>query len=80
MSMSYNDRSLATLRTLVDTVDRELGKSAPSPALSTAWAEMVKVLSLGPPPDLRPCPSCGEPGMRAASRCGRCWRSLAPGQ
>ena len=80
MSISYNDRSLATLRTLVDTVDRELGTSAPSPVLADAWTQMVKVLSLGPAPDMRACPHCGEPGMRAASRCGRCWRSLVPGQ
>jgi len=78
MSVSYNDQALASLRKLVDVVERELEASKPTPELAGAWAQVVKVLSLGPAPDLRDCPHCGSPGMRAASRCGRCWSSLVP--
>ena len=27
---------------------------------------------------LRECPFCDKPGMRAATRCGHCWRALPP--
>jgi len=78
MSFSYNDQALASLRTLVDVVNRELDASKPTPELTGAWAQVVKVLALGAAPELRDCPRCGSPGMRAASRCGRCWSTLVP--
>ncbi len=54
---------------------REIGDSA---ALLSRWAELVEILALGPAPELRACPYCGAQGMRAATRCGYCWRKLVP--
>lgn len=78
MSISYPDRSIAMLRTLVDTIDHELGSTTPTGELQSAWTQLVKVLALGPAPALRTCPYCEEVGLRAASRCGRCWSVLPP--
>jgi hypothetical protein len=47
-------------------------------ALTASWATMVGLLALGTAPDLRACPACGHDGMRAATRCGRCWIPLLP--
>jgi hypothetical protein len=76
MSISYGDKSVTTLRSLVTAIERQFATAPPSVELRTAWAEMVEVLALGPPPELRTCPICGEIGMRAATRCIRCWSSL----
>ena len=46
--------------------------------LVSSWGKLVDFLALGPAPELRPCPHCGAIGMRAATRCGRCWRKLVP--
>ncbi len=78
MSNSYGDKSLATMRTLVATVEHELAANPPPEALRGAWDALVKELALGPAPELRTCPTCGEQGMRAASRCIRCWSALTP--
>jgi len=78
MSITYGDKSEAQLRTLLDTVQRELASITPSEALHAAWDDLVKVLALGPAPDLRACPTCNELGMRTATRCSRCWSSLTP--
>lgn len=78
MSISYGDTSVATLRSLIAAIEREFAAVAPSEQLRAPWAEMVNVLALGPAPELRTCPTCGESGMRAATRCSRCWSSLAP--
>ena len=76
MSISFGDKSLAELRTLIAIVEQELVAGPPSPKLRTAWADVVNALALGPAPELRDCPSCGEVGMRAATRCSRCWSAL----
>jgi len=78
MSMSYGDQALAQLRSLIAVVDGELARSPPSPELRVAWGRMVEILALGPAPELRECPTCKEVGMRAATRCGRCWSALRP--
>lgn len=78
MSISYGDKSLATMRSLITVMDRELATTPRSDELRKAWTEMVEVLALGPEPQLRTCPSCGEIGMRAATRCSRCWSALTP--
>ncbi len=73
------------LRPLVEDLDRELSRhllrsgaeSADATALLTSWAALVEFLALGPPPD-RACPHCGSLGMRAATRCGTCWKPLVP--
>jgi hypothetical protein len=77
MSISYGDKSVVTLRALVTAIERQFAAVPPPEQLRAAWAEMVNVLALGEPPELRTCPTCGEVGMRAATRCIRCWSSLA---
>ena len=68
MSISYGDRSVATLRSLVKAIESQFAIVPPPEELRAAWAEMVDVLSLGPPPELRTCPTCGEIGMRALEK------------
>ncbi|TMQ07898.1 MAG: hypothetical protein E6J90_42030 [Deltaproteobacteria bacterium] len=76
MSISYGDKAVVTLRALVATIDGQFATVPPPVALRAAWDEMVQVLALGPAPELRTCPTCGGIGMRAATRCMRCWSSL----
>ena len=78
MSISYGDKSLTKLRSLVKAIDRQLAEIPPSQELRATWSELVDVLGLGPSPELRTCPTCGESGMRAATRCIRCWSALTP--
>ena len=78
MSISYGEKSVATLRSLVATIEQQFAVVPPPEPLRVAWAELIDLLALGPPPELRTCPTCGEIGMRAATRCMRCWSSLAP--
>ena len=74
------------LRPIVEKLDREMSRLAARPsvtgadatALLSSWAELVEFLALGPRPELRACPFCGGIGMRAATRCGTCWRKLDP--
>jgi hypothetical protein len=74
------------LRPIVEALDREMSRflarpdadDADTTALLSSWAELVEYLALGPPPELRVCPFCGSAGMRAATRCGSCWRKLDP--
>lgn len=73
------------LRPIVEDLDREMTRvvqrsagGEDTAALLASWAALVEYLALGPPPDLRACPHCGAVGMRAATRCGRCWRTLVP--
>ena len=75
------------LRAFVDGVERDMaevsqGGSPPDPArvarLAVSWGRLVDFLALGPAPELLECPYCGASGMRAATRCGRCWKKLVP--
>ena len=72
----YSDETLAKLRVSVEVIGREIVQSPPTPALHAAWTELVALLALGPAPETRECPACHSVGMRAASRCGRCWAAL----
>jgi hypothetical protein len=72
------------LRTVVATIDHEI-LSLPADAhakekggLASSWAELVELLALGPTPERRDCPVCGNSGLRAATRCGYCWTKLVP--
>ena len=47
-------------------------------ALGGSFAALEKFMNLGPFPDLRDCPRCGQMGMAKASVCGHCWVKLAP--
>jgi hypothetical protein len=76
MSISYGDKTVATLRTLVSAIESEFASAAPAEALRVAWTQVVEILALGPPPELRACPTCGNSGMRAATRCLHCWSAL----
>ena len=72
------------LRPIVEALDREMTRllarggaaGGDTTALISAWAELVEFLALEPPPELRACPFCAAVGMRAATRCERCWRTL----
>ena len=75
---SYSDETLTKLRVAVDVIGREIVQSPSTPALHAAWTELVALLALGPAPETRECPACHQIGMRAASRCGRCWAALVP--
>jgi hypothetical protein len=77
------ERTRAELREAVTAVDAQLGhlpgaSPAASNGLAAAWANLVKLMNLGDEPAVRPCPTCGNIGMRAATRCGRCWATLVP--
>jgi hypothetical protein len=74
------------LRPIVEALDREMSRvvarsgrtGADETELLSSWAALVDFLALGPAPELRSCPFCGSVGMRAATRCGACWRKLDP--
>lgn len=75
------------LRAFVEGVERDVAlvarsasaQEAPDVArLVASWGRLVDFLALGPAPELRACPHCGAIGMRAATRCGGCWRKLVP--
>lgn len=75
------------LRPLVEQLDREMSRfiggrdpvlGADTTALLSSWEKLVDFLALGPAPELRGCPFCGSMGMRAATRCGHCWKKLEP--
>jgi hypothetical protein len=74
---TYPDAAVTKLRTIVAVIEQEIVQVPPTPALRAAWTELVEVLALGPAPKTRECPACHAIGMRAASRCGHCWTSLA---
>lgn len=74
------------LRHVVEALDLEMTRlqarggpaGGDTMAVLYRWAELVELLALGPAPRLLACPSCGALGMRAATRCGFCWRKLEP--
>ena len=81
------DAARVRLRAAIATMEREIaslprqvadGDSAsPLRGLLASFADLVKQLALGPEPELRECPICGNFGMRAATRCGYCWSKLS---
>lgn len=73
---SYSDEAVAKMRVAVAAIGREVVQSPSTPAFHAAWTELVGLLALGPTPETRVCPTCHGIGMRAASRCGRCWAPL----
>jgi hypothetical protein len=73
------------VRAAVEAMDREVASLGTGVAdasgvkeLRASWGKLVDVLALGPAPELRDCPHCGTTGMRAATRCGKCWAKLVP--
>lgn len=75
---SYSDEAMAKLRVVVDVIGQEIAHSPSTPAFHAAWTELVTLLALGAAPETRECPACHGIGMRAATRCGRCWAALEP--
>ena len=88
MGFTGSEVNRSRLRATVATVARHLSRlpdeliapGAPEPAggLRAAWDDLVAQLALGPEPELRDCPYCGHPSMRAATRCSHCWKRLTP--
>jgi len=82
------DAERTRLRTIVAAIDREMsllsiqaaanGSTSTTDGLFASWAELVKLLALGPAPESRECPVCRHSGMRAATTCGYCWTKLSP--
>jgi hypothetical protein len=78
------DDERARLRATVATIDGEMSRLPRSATtegtdgLTMSWAELVKLLALGPAPEVRECPVCKHIGMLAATRCGYCWTKLSP--
>jgi hypothetical protein len=73
-----SDAETARLRLLIASVDGELVRTSASEGLKGSWSEMMKMLAVGPAPEVRACPACGNVGMRGASLCGHCWTRLQP--
>lgn len=79
------DPERAELRQLLASIGARLdtlAAAAPDdPTIGGAHADLaalVAILRLGPEPEVRSCPSCGNVGMRLATRCGFCWTTLTP--
>jgi hypothetical protein len=72
----YSDEAVTKIRRAIASIEREIVQDPATPALRSAWADLVAVLALGPAPLTRECPACHGIGMRAASRCGQCWAAL----
>ncbi|MBL8953986.1 MAG: hypothetical protein JNK82_24630 [Myxococcaceae bacterium] len=77
------DADRARLRVAVAAVGKFIAHlpsahSGPDRGLTEAWAELVKLLALGPERQLRTCPRCGHVGMRDATLCIHCWARLSP--
>jgi hypothetical protein len=86
--LPVTNASATSARLALDRLDREiatLSRWSESEAVCAvvrpvliAWSGLVAALALGPEPQMRLCPVCEEAGMRAATRCGYCWRKLTP--
>ena len=78
------DDERARLRAIVATIDREMlnlpgsANAGATDGLIVSWAELVKLLALGPAPEVRECPVCKHIGMLTATLCGYCWTKLSP--
>lgn len=79
------DPARSYLRSVVTAVDcgmADLKKimTAASPAatdrLIDNWEALVALLALGPEPEYRECPFCGNLGMYLAARCRSRWEKL----
>lgn len=78
---------VSRLRATVAAIERELSRLPPDRAnddplrplgLHASFAALVDQLDLGPEPETRPCPECRRIVMRAATRCGHCWKKITP--
>ena len=82
------DAQRTRLRTIVAAIDLTMSRlptsvtsddgSTPNSGALAAWNELVALLALGPEPEMRQCPVCGQIIRRAATRCRSCWSNLSP--
>jgi len=87
-SLSYTaDQARSRLRATLTTMEREIAdltrritidERDPTCGLAASWRDLVEQLALGPEPELRQCPVCGNVTMRKATLCGHCWTKLTP--
>ncbi|MFN0252805.1 MAG: hypothetical protein ACKV2T_38375 [Kofleriaceae bacterium] len=68
MSNASVDTAVTKLRAMVAVIDQEILQVPPTPALRTAWTELVEVLALGPTRQTRECPAGHSIGMREVSQ------------
>src|SRR5688572_8254325 len=87
-TLEVPERDRVRLRAVVATIDRELSRQSlevtsdhleSNRGLMASWAQLVELLALGLAPEVVACPACKHLCMRAATRCGHCWATLAPG-
>ena len=81
MSNLSGDGALANLRVAVEAMEIAMAAETVPAGVRTAWTEVVRVMALGPAPQMRNCPKCAAVGFRGATRCSTCWASfeaLAP--
>ena len=84
-NVNFEDDARGRLRTIVAALDHAISRLPPagegqetSTEVRATWKELVTALALEPAPATRECPVCKSIGMRAASRCGKCWTALEP--
>lgn len=67
------------IRAVIAAIDREFSTLPAETTIDLRrhWAELVDLLAIAPPPQVRRCPVCSHVGMRAATRCGYCWTELS---
>jgi hypothetical protein len=86
LMLTLNAADVSRLRGLVAAVEGEMAlvlgtlttpETQPrKTALEMTWSNLVKMLDLGPEPEMRVCPSCKQLCMLGATRCGTCWQHL----
>lgn len=87
-STSAESPARTQLRKTLASIEQQLESLAQQPVpegtqrsvaeLRTSWSALVKLLALGPEPEVRVCPTCKHTVMRVASLCGYCWTKLEP--
>ena len=82
-------QTIPGVKKAIEAVDREVARLAAHASteeapelddLRSSWGRLVELLVLGPRPERRACPHCGNVTMLAASRCDRCWMEFVPVQ
>jgi hypothetical protein len=79
-----HDQEMRSILTAMDGQITALGLDAKSEGAQTALTalrasrEQLELLTIGPPRQLRACPTCGKECMLEATRCGHCWAKLMP--
>lgn len=82
--LSLRESERALLRPIVAQIENGIaalqvqwnasGFAEDSPVLVAHWRNLVEVMALGTPPELRVCPHCGYHINAVATRCIQCWK------